>query len=139
MVSAIYLIQNGDKYYIGSTGHLVQRWWHHRYTLSKGNHPNKYLQRAYNKCPDGFSYFVLEYCPRESLIEREQLWLDFFEPPYNLSRVAGSPQGYRHTPEAKEKIGAVTRGIPKTAEHRARLSASVRATYKQKKELIANG
>jgi group I intron endonuclease len=38
------------------------------------------------------------------LIEREQYYIDLLNPEYNISRVAGSSLGRRHTPETLAKL-----------------------------------
>lgn len=49
-----------------------------------------------------FSLEILEYCDKDCVIE--QYFIDFFKPRYNVLKVAGSPLGYKHTPEALEKL-----------------------------------
>lgn len=51
-MACIYSITHIDssKMYIGKTkGKIKQRWYHHKHSLNKGTHYNKYLQRAWNK------------------------------------------------------------------------------------------
>jgi group I intron endonuclease len=37
-----------------------------------------------------FSIFILEYCPKDKLIEREQYYITTLRPEYNLLQKAGS-------------------------------------------------
>ena len=98
------------KFYIGSSYNINNRWNGHKACLKTNNHPSKYLQRAYNKYgKDNFIYEVLENCPENNLIEREQYWMDFHkiylpENGYNISPTAGKTTGYKHTQESKEKM-----------------------------------
>ncbi len=108
----IYMIMNlvNGKFYIGSSYNINNRWNDHKSCLRINNHPSKYLQRAYNKYgKDNFIYEVLENCPENNLIEREQYWMDFHkiylpENGYNISPTAGKTTGYKHTQESKEKV-----------------------------------
>lgn len=45
---------------------------------------------------------------------------------YNLAAGGAARSGWHHTDEAKEKIGAHTRGIPLSAEHRAKIGDAQR-------------
>ena len=51
MKSGIYKITNPENqyFYIGSSYDINNRWRKHLERLTKGNHPNIHLQRAYNK------------------------------------------------------------------------------------------
>ena len=51
-----------------------------------------------------FSLNILEYCSPEKAIEREQYYLDFLKPGYNILKKAGSSLGRKHSDEAKEKM-----------------------------------
>lgn len=39
---------------------------------------------------------ILEYCDRSIVINREQYYLDKYEPEYNILTKAGSSLGFRH-------------------------------------------
>lgn len=117
--TGIYYIQNIDngKMYIGSAVYITDRWRVHKFHLRKGDHPNIYLQSTWNKNgEDVFIFGIIEETNRETLLEREQYWIDFYntcdrEVGYNLAPVAGSMLGYRHTEETKEKLRKA--GFPK--------------------------
>jgi hypothetical protein len=51
-----------------------------------------------------FRLEILEYCPPEILIEREQFYLDKFKPEYNILKVAGSSFGFKHTKDTLLKM-----------------------------------
>ena len=81
--SGIYCIVNTDnqKKYVGSSRNLYQRLQKHRAYLRKNIHENKKLQNSWNKHgEDSFQYFILEFCPEERLIEREQFYIDSIKP-----------------------------------------------------------
>ena len=68
----------------------------------------------------GYSNFkleILEYCDTVNCIEREQFYraaLDLYKPNYNILKLAGSSQGFKHSPEtiAKLKKNACWRTTP---------------------------
>lgn len=112
--SGIYQIRNlvNGKVYIGSAVNLKKRIYRHQYELKKNKHTNDYLQKAWDKYgEENFSFEVIEIIDaKDSLIEREQLWLDKFESykrknGYNICPIAGSSLGTRHSEETKKLIG----------------------------------
>ncbi len=71
-IYGIFNFLNG-KLYIGSTNNLKSRLRQHKKGLKKQKHKNKYLQNSWNKYGESaFEFHVIEYCPKEKLIEREQ-------------------------------------------------------------------
>ena len=68
-----------------------------------------------------FNLEILEYCDRDCVIEREQYYMDFFKPKYNILKVAGSPLGYKHTPEALEKLRLLGIGRKHSEEARCKI------------------
>jgi len=71
-------------------------------SLAKSNRP---VDRALLKY--GFSNFrleILEYCSNTDVLKREQHYLNFSKPHYNIATIAGSTLGYKHTPESLEKM-----------------------------------
>lgn len=126
------------KVYIGSAVDLWNRRRLHFNDLqnkSGRTHHSRYLQRAWAKYgEDAFTFIVLEYCPREKLIEREQYYLDLYqayEPDkgYNTARLAGSNLGNRPNEETRKKMSAASRGRkygPPPQERRDRISAATK-------------
>lgn len=51
-----------------------------------------------------FSFEILEFCDIKNVLVREQYYIDLLKPEYNILLKAGSPLGYKHTDEAKEKM-----------------------------------
>jgi len=137
MVKGIYYIQNtsNGKLYIGSSIRIEKRLTTHRESLQSGTHPNRYLQRAYNKHgKDAFVYHAFE--ETNKLLEREQFWVDQFKTcdsvfGYNLR----SPDRQSFSKEVCQRIGEKLREYYKTHDNplkgrtlpkktRERLSAS---------------
>ena len=70
----IYAIIINDKYYIGQSVNIKQRWQRHRKELKLGTHENKHLQNAYNKYGNPKFEVLLE-CEKEKLNEYEQYYI----------------------------------------------------------------
>jgi group I intron endonuclease len=144
MSSGVYQIINtvDGKVYVGSAMYLPQREASHRYYLRKGNHHCVHLQRAWNRDgEDAFAFEVLEeVSDPERLIEREQYWMDAFDvvkTGYNITPVAGSVLGFRHTTETKAKIGAASKARQCSPEAKAVASARQKRIEKNKAKLRA--
>lgn len=85
--AGIYCIVNvvTQKKYVGSSTNLQARLMQHRSRLRNNKHENIKLQRAWNKYgEDNFQYFILEYCPEELLISKEQFYIDSIKPGFNI-------------------------------------------------------
>lgn len=128
-IPAIYIIVNlkTNKVYIGQTSDIHRRQKDHIKSLTKGNHRNRYLQRAWNKYGEkAFKFKVLEYCSIEKLDEREQHFLDIYIPKgicYNIALDAKVPsRGAKRSKETREKIRQVNLGKTLTEEHKRKIS-----------------
>jgi group I intron endonuclease len=112
MTIGIYSIQNtiNSKEYIGSSQNIELRWRIHRNDLRSNKHHSKHLQRSWNL--DGESAFIFKIlveCPVGDLLVNEQFFInernsahgDFG---YNVSAVAGSRRGVKHSDEVRAKM-----------------------------------
>lgn len=117
--NTVYCIHNikNQKVYIGSTSTPYIRIKKHIESLKSNRHYNQYLQRSWNKHGENcFDFLVVEDNIKiENLLTREQFWIDFYNAydknyGYNNSPTAGSPKGYKHTPENKLKMSANRKG-----------------------------
>ena len=52
--------------------------------------------------------------------------MDFFDPEYNISKIAGNSLGYRHTDEAKDKMKSWHKGKKLSKEHRRKMSENTK-------------
>jgi len=99
--SGIYCLKNkiNNKRYIGSSKNIYNRLHKHRCLLNKNKHENPYLQNAVNKYSlESFEVFILEFTEIEKLIEKEQFYINYFQPEYNITK-----EVVRNTP-SKESI-----------------------------------
>lgn len=112
----IYKITNllNEKCYIGSSLNITERWYQHKTKLLHKKHHSIKLQRAINKYGmDNFKYDIIEECNQESLIIREQYYIDFFDSyknGYNSTPKAGNNLGMKHSEETKEKLKKASMG-----------------------------
>lgn len=132
MKMGIYKIKNklNGKVYIGSSNDIKRRWSYHKWTLSKGKHHSKHLQRSYNKNgADSFSYKVIELVEKEDdLLDRENYYFKLIKPykntkGYNVSKIAGRTV-------YEDKSDHPRYGQTFSKEQRKRMSDSVREWYK---------
>lgn len=104
-------IETGEIVYIGSTTNLWRRVLQH----INGEKSNVVLQNAFSKYGlESFRFLVFLIVPldpqasseeqRNSLLSAEQLYLDSFNPRYNILSLASSSQGYTHSPENLAKM-----------------------------------
>jgi group I intron endonuclease len=111
--SGIYLIKNtiNGKVYVGSSIDINKRWREHLHYLRLNTHANTHLQRAWNKYgEESFKFEVIEKCPTQKLLNREQYWIDLLEvikKGYNLSPTAGSCLGIKKSKRQRRKMRLV--------------------------------
>jgi group I intron endonuclease len=100
--------------YIGGSNNAPGRIKNHFIHLKRNKHKNQVLQRAFNKENGKFHAFLIEECPVEQVVEREQYYLDLIRPflsegrGYNMEKKAKRNVNPRCKPcpeESKRKIG----------------------------------
>ncbi len=108
MRSGIYKITNEitGKFYIGSSNDIDKRWYDHKRELAMNIHCNPKLQHSWNHYgEDKFSFLLLEEVEpvQEKLFEREQWYMDTFQPfersiGYNINPKANGGDNITHHP-----------------------------------------
>lgn len=81
----IYVINIGPHKYVGSSKSLYARLNEHRVDLSKNDHSNEFMQRAFNKYyPEFVLFYITEYCNEKDRIQKEKYWIDYLKADMNL-------------------------------------------------------
>lgn len=107
--SGVYCWVNNESgtRYVGSSIDLGKRFLNY-YNLKHLIKNNMSIYKALLKYGHSkFSLEILEYCEINCVIKREHYYIDCIKPNYNILKVAGSPLGYKHTPEAIKKIKVI--------------------------------
>lgn len=76
--SGIYKITNltNNKIYVGQSQNVFERKIEHFTALRRKKHPNKQMQKDWNKNNRGFRWDVIEFVSIDKLNEREKYWID---------------------------------------------------------------
>jgi hypothetical protein len=83
--SGIYLIQIGNRYYIGSSISIGKRLMTHRSRLKRSKHENIIMINCFKKYGANHCHFkVLEYCSGDVLTQREKFYMDLLKPELNI-------------------------------------------------------
>lgn len=102
-MKAVYIIvcKVTGRRYVGSSMRAQLRWQDHLSSLTRGKHPNRFLQRAWKKYGANNFYFKIirvfpQHCSSRRLLRCEQFYIDLFEATnprtgFNLSPIAGRP------------------------------------------------
>lgn len=124
VLGVVYLIVNllNGKMYVGQTIQpLKKRFYNHCHANSAiGNAIRKYK-------PKNFRCEILKCCATKTELDA---WEKFFiaalrcKAPNGYNRTNGGSGNWRHTAESREKIASKLRGVKKSPEHRAKISAS---------------
>ena len=111
--TGIYQIKSIEtgRVYIGSAINIKTRWNRHKRDLFKNVHHSSFLQRHYNKYGiDDLVFSVVEFCKKEELLLKEQVYLDSLNCEFNTCKIAGSCYGIKKSEEFKRKISVLTSG-----------------------------
>jgi len=93
--------------YVGSSVNLARRFRVHISNIGKVNLP---LPLAINKYgPNNFAFLILQYCDKieDTCLGLEQIFIDLYKPKYNILKLAGSSQGFKHSPDTIAKLKAI--------------------------------
>jgi group I intron endonuclease len=109
--SGIYKITNikTNKFYIGSSKHLNERWQEHKEMLRNNKHINPKLQNSWNYHggESAFVFEILENADPEKILEREQFYLDTLKPyevGYNIGKSVSGGDNITNHPEREKFI-----------------------------------
>lgn len=132
----VYMLLNlqTDARYVGSAARsLSLRKAEHLYRLRRGDHRNAHLQASWNKHGEAaFVFVVLENCPPEVCLEREEVWYQRFKEQgcalYNKREHVASQLGFKQSRETVDRVTAQIRGKKRSAEYSQRRSEEMRGT-----------
>lgn len=116
-VSGIYAIEHTATFrrYIGSSKSVHRRWVQHRRLLRQGRHHSPYLQLAWAKYGESsFRFIVMQECPPEQLLTKEQHCIDMLDPVFNAVIIVASNT---LTPELEAKRIASIRATAAAITH----------------------
>lgn len=118
--------------YVGSSIEVEKRLYFHVTQLNVGKHHCKYLQNVWNKYRgEGFEFYLLEECSKETLQINEQKHMDM-ESEYelmNLDPTARIAFGFKLSEETKRKISEKAKEVGATFEQRRMRSERARQQH----------
>ena len=114
-IECVYIIRSKSKLkrvYIGSTINYLRRKREHFAELKKGTHCNKKLLNHVNKYGiSDLEMTILEVVRySDTLIQREQYYIDEYNPFFNVEKNADSPKGIKRSDEFKRLISSLKKG-----------------------------
>lgn len=124
------------KFYIGSTANLTVRFYKYyniEYLLKTKTHiANAILKYGYSN----FKLEILEFCNKSDLIKREQFFIDYLNPAYNILKKAGSSIGFKHNIETINYFKNIRKATEKTKKNLS-IAATNRELTQQDKNKIS--
>ena len=124
-ISGIYQIQSKIKpirIYVGSAINVSKRRQQHTSLLRRCSHPNKKLQRHYNKYgEEDLVFSVLLGCEKRELTEKEQFFIDSLKPWFNLRPHANSNLGIKFSMGARQNMSKAHIGNKWTESQRVKM------------------
>lgn len=97
----VYCLVNNvnNKRYVGSTTNLTARLYKY-YSINHLFKNINVINNALSKYGNSkFSFHILDVCDKDKCIKREQHYMDFLKPEYNILNNAGSSLGFKHSEE----------------------------------------
>lgn len=117
MTCGIYKIINivNNKFYMGSSKNIEERWAQHKRDLRRGDHHSIHLQRAWNMYGESnFQFIVFQTCEESLLFPIEQKLLNEYKPwevGYNVSPSASGGDLLSLHPNKSDIIKSITNTI----------------------------
>lgn len=131
----VYIINNkiNNHNYIGSSVNIKKRFSRHKTDLRKNKHPNRYLQRAWNKYgEENFEFIHIEHITYPDQIRKREIRnINLYGGDYNLDKVNLDGIFY-HTQETKDLMSSLAKGKkkkPMSEEGKANIRQSVIERY----------
>ena len=117
---------------------LKLRWYEHRRVLALGQHHSRHLQRAWSKYgASEFVFDILELCPRDQLIDREQFWMNRLMPKFNGRPRASNNLGMRQSDETRRKVGEAQLRLWADPDYRESMRAKHRGQKATPAQLVS--
>jgi group I intron endonuclease len=115
-----------NKEYVGSSSNLVSRLYSYYSLNHLAKQSSSLVCKALLKYGHSmFSLEILEYCKPSEVIIREQYYIDFLKPEYNILSIAGSSYGRLRLEETKLKIKKARLGSTQLRETKDKIAASL--------------
>jgi group I intron endonuclease len=114
MTCGIYILlnKNSGERYIGSSINIEKRVNDHFSALRKGKHCNSRIQEGFNDSgEESFTFFILQQCPEECLVQEEQSQIELLHPEYNIAPIAQRPVWSQ---ESRDKLSETRTGTGST-------------------------
>jgi len=109
-VYSITCVSN-NKQYVGSSINITDRWKHHRTSLVRGDHGNRYLQRTWDKYgPTKLIFEVIELCQSNELVDKELFWTRKLQTAFNLKIPNPIHEGWIWSKETRAKMSLSAMG-----------------------------
>lgn len=128
-VSGIYKIESktdSNKFYIGSSKDIIERWSNHLYHLEKNKHHSSILQNHYNEYGrNDLLFSIIEECNIECLIDKEREYLKNLKPYFNIYQEPGSPKNHHFSDEARKNMGKAHLGKKQSEKTKRKRSLSM--------------
>jgi len=132
----IQSISNPERFYIGSSVNIENRWRRHRLRLKLGNHHSIKLQRHFDKYGfEDIGFILLEECAADETRIIEQNYLDKLNPYFNSSKSAYGV-GKGNIPWNKGTTGAQVawnKGLKMPEDQRLQMIGKYHSEYTKEK------
>lgn len=104
MTCGVYIINFGERSYVGSSRDVERRWNRHKSDLRAGRHANQFMQRLWDQGQEP-TFALLASCGAEQLVDLEQHHVDQLKPYLNLAQVVAAPMvGRRHSVRSRHRM-----------------------------------
>ena len=103
-----------SRLYVGSSVNILTRVKKHLRQLAEGKHHSAKLQNHVNKYGrQDLMFILIEECSIPELLQREQFYINLYQPYFNINPTAGSRLGARHSILSKLAIGKASKSSPR--------------------------